>query len=217
MGFITNILQKTNDEIKARNKILTDRVKIQSENLKLQKEKLNLDKDLAMIQAFKLYNQHKETRPIQKSFLRKLSEMFRKPQDFLVRMELRNKEYASFIVNIDKPYFIYENSAYIIDSNFMEWDITHRMYWSFYHQDIAFPIKINVDVNTMKKELMKNEKLKEIYLTANPFTLLTYIKSEFIEKTARGGDLEKDIGFIKMMIIILIIAQVVSMILIYKK
>jgi hypothetical protein len=151
--------------------------------------------------------------------IHKLIDIFKpKPLEMLVRMKQRNGDKVTFIVDINKPYFFFEGGAYVVDERTQEWNATQRLYESFYHQDIAFPFREIIDVASVKKQLESSDQ-GDVDLSSNPYVLKKFIESEFVQKVAQGADINKELGFLKTMLIICLIgiAIIIIMFIVHMK
>jgi len=146
----------------------------------------------------------------QSLFTRWMGILFEKNAVYVV-MQLRNGDYDFFKTYVFNQVFNYEGKTYVVDTDKKCYIKRLKLYVFFYHQDISIPLSFNVDAEHTKGEIEKYQ--MDVDMMLNPETLKRFIESEFIQKVMRGADLGKDIGMIKMVVILNILIGVANFLL----
>jgi hypothetical protein len=136
---------------------------------------------------------------------------FQKRKLYLVIFQLRNGKYDMFTIATNKPYFIYREGEYYIDSDLVREDVNTGLNVLYYHQDCSMPFKITFNLDELLTDV-KNENIG-VEKAINPYSLKNFINSQVIEKVLKGQELTDDMKFLKMLVIINILVSGVAVVL----
>ena len=141
---------------------------------------------------------------------------FSKNQKILVNMKLHDGDTEQLVVKIeDNNTFNYKNSKYIVVEKFLHYNRSFKLWESNYHQDISIPILYNVDVIEIKKYLddpkVLDKDVIECLSNIEPSVLKTFSDSKVIIDSIQGHAISQIMGFIKMMLIIILIGVGISL------
>lgn len=125
---------------------------------------------------------------------------YQKSKYFLILMHTRNDKYFLFSVTTSEKYFIYQGGSYLLDTDLSRVDLHSGLSLLFYHQDSTIPLKVDVNLDDLLKNVDKTD--KGVTLALNPNSLQGFIKSQVIEKVLKGQELTDDMAFMKKLIII---------------
>ena len=142
---------------------------------------------------------------------------YKKRSLFLIMMQLRNGKYDQFVVSTSKKYFVRRSNLYLLDSDMVRQDVSSGYNVLYYHQDIAVPFKIEVNIQKLLDKVQNESEDKNITKALNPSSLRGFIESEVIEKVLKGQELTKEMDLIKKLLIISLILSGISVILILKQ
>jgi hypothetical protein len=138
----------------------------------------------------------------------KFRKKFQKKITYLIFMFLRNGKFSQFLVSTRSPSFEYMGGHYHINPDMGKYDIHSRYMMLVYHQDVAEPFDIKFNLEDLRRVLDKipDDIVKK---ALNPYSLIEFINSQVIEKVLKGGELEKDMRTIKLLIIVNLIITVI--------
>lgn len=171
----------------------------------------------------KILNEQKENKFLFKSFMDKLSfdylkeiykEFFKKKKMLLIEIHLPNNKTEMFTISTDKEYFIHDGGAYYIDNDFIKYDTHTKLSKLVYHKECAIPFLLEWNIDELKTALEKESENFE--LTINPRSLKQFINSNVIEKVLKGGELSKDMDFLKKLIVINVIISAIVLLIMAK-
>lgn len=186
---------------------------IKKDNAKLQNIIKTYKKDKVQFKAkemLKLYNQCKPKNMFDiKGHRNKLISKYKKTSAFLINMQLTNGNVMQFIVKITDGGFKFDKGFYIVDDEQKYYMTTSNMFALDYHEDLCFPIKRTIDINTIKDELTSSDDV-ELKTAINPVSLQYFMESSVIQKLLAGAELDSALKFIKIMVILIGIISLIS-------
>lgn len=136
-------------------------------------------------------------------------DFMKKKRLFLVLMAMDNGKYDLITISTSEKFFIYNKGAYLIDEDFFKYNTHTKTSFLFYHESCGIPFKIDFNIDELKEKLSQAEQNYD--LTINPRNLKGFINSQVIEKVLRGGELSKDLDFLKKLVLInLLVSAIVG-------
>jgi len=206
MGFFKSVEEK---ELRQLEK-LKELKKKQDERKKAKEEKLKAIENIKRLKASKAnyYNQLEKQGLIDfKYWGRKLKTMFSNPSYCVAVFFLDNGKVETQIKEIVGGIVRRGEASYIYDTDYISRHDPTNHNIVFYKENIALPLNIDFDMqqiyDTLKNtDLSVNNTTIDTEIAMNPYSLERYIKSEFIQKAMKGADLGKDLGFIKIFVML---------------
>jgi len=143
--------------------------------------------------------------------IREWKDKHRTTKTMMINMELRNGTHCHFLIILERPYFVFEESVYVIDDDYKYYCTSSKIYMLDYHQDCSLPIRRKFSLNDILSGIKSND--LEINNSVNPSTLRRVLDSHIIQSAVKGAELGEWIKFIKTMIIINVIGVILILIL----
>ena len=137
-------------------------------------------------------------------------------QKILVNMRLHDGDTEQFIVKIDdNNTFTYKNGKYIVVEKFLHYNRSFKLWEANYHQDISIPVLYDIDPIEIKKYLdnpkVVDKDVIECLSNIEPLVLKTFSDSKVIIDSIQGHAISQIMGFIKIMLIIILIGVGISL------
>lgn len=143
----------------------------------------------------------------------------KKGTEILVRIELKNGNFRSLIVNEEKGGLIYEDGLYLFDNVSKRFDIDNSMWFYYFHEDYSLPITFKLNKNVKKavlpidssipvneiKDLIESTQISQVEYASNPSALHRFMTSEVIKMVLQGVALDSVFRFLKIMSIIILV------------
>ena len=156
-------------------------------------------------EMLKLYNQSKPKNMFDiKGHKNKLISKYNKLSAFVINMQLTNGNVMQFIVKVTDGGFKFDKGFYIIDDEQKYYLATTNMYALDYHEELCFPIKRTIDINSIKDELIQSDDV-ELKTAINPVSLQSFMESSVIQKLLAGAELDNALKVIKWMVILIML------------
>jgi len=131
----------------------------------------------------------------------------------LVHFKLNTGDEEFHIVKVTKKRFLLYKKTYLVDTKYLTYNRTFKLFMATYHEDLALPIKQIIDVNSIKNGINNHKDYALVKSNVNPAILTEYSKSKVIQDTLQGHALTSVMGFLKVMAILTLIAIIIVLIL----
>jgi len=145
-----------------------------------------------------------------------------KSRIIIAQMTLLNGDVQFIPVEINEGAFVWRGKRYLVNSRYLHYNRTFKMYVGFYQEELSLPLNFVIDSLEIKKELNKKNMgdseltHTEVISNIDPVILETTIKSTVIQKVFAGAQMEDAMRFIKMGIIIIGIGTAIGLFLMLK-
>lgn len=197
------------DKERRKQEELKRRIKEQEAKLKVQREYKEQQEETK-----RMYNALRMKSLLDLSTLFTKIKLFFKGRDrMLIHMELTTGFHTQFVTTVKNNQFVYKGCSYIIDDEFKYYDLSAKMFALDYHQNINIPIQRKIPLNELKK-IVESAGITDVETAINPLTLKQFIESEVIQKVMKGAELDKVFSFIKLMLILIAVASVVTLLIV---
>jgi hypothetical protein len=133
----------------------------------------------------------------------------------LINMELRNGFHVHFQVTLSDKWFDYDDGRFIIDDTFKYYTISSGLWSLDYHQDCCIPLKRRVDVNEILQAVAESAEI-DTETSINPKSLKIFMESDIIQKIMQSAQMDAWIKFVKLMLIIIVAINAITLLLILK-
>ena len=142
----------------------------------------------------------------------------------LANMQLNTGDYESAIVRVQGKSFILYGKRYLVDDEKLYFNRTFKMWCLNYHEDLSIPVKkthafLPVDENIPAQEIKKElESTKiDVVNNINPKVLQDFTTSEVIQKVFQGQEMEGLFHFLKIMMILNLVASAGAIVLLFMR
>ena len=112
----------------------------------------------------------------------------------------------------NKTFKIY-NKLYLVNTKYLTYNRTLKMFMGTYHEDLSCPIKQIINVSDIKTQIDKNTKYASVSSNLDPAILRDFAKSKVIQDTLNGHALSSVMGFLKITSVIIILLTAINLIL----
>lgn len=141
-----------------------------------------------------------------------LKERLFKSVALIVRMELNNGNYRTFLQVIERDQsFKYNKRRYVFDSEKRYFDLDLQMYCINYHEALSVPIRQHIPVTKIKDTMKDME--SEIYNALDPLTLENLMESKIAEGMMKGQAIDDYLRKYGTLILFILVAVVTHLLL----
>jgi len=169
--------------------------------------------------ALKEFNKLKKNKPVdylkKRGFVRKILQSVTPGNKYLVKMQLNNGEIIFFVIKSQNKYFIYQNGAYVIEMTSCRKDKSTGLRMLEYIQGCSLPISLELKSSDIIKEL-DDGMHKDVEMSIDPSILKLFVEGTFVEKVMQGDALDKDLGLLRILMIITVVMELIILILVFK-
>ena len=130
-----------------------------------------------------------------------------------VYFKLNTGDEEFHLVTIKKKSFELYKKMYLVDTKYLTYNRTLKMFMGTYHEDISLPIKQIINVSDLKTKLEQKTKYAPVSSNINPEILKDFSKSKVIQDTLNGHALSSVMGFLKVTSVIIILLTALNLIL----
>ena len=198
------------------------------EKRKLQKDQvksklLNYDEELKKLvvdrEALTEFNNLKKCKEVnylkKRGWVRKLMQLVIPGNKYLVKMQLNNGEIVFFIIKTQHKYFVYQNGAYVIEMTSCRKDKGTGLRMLEYIQGCSLPIDLQLKASDIIREIDDGQH-KDVEMSIDPAILKLFVEGTFVEKVMQGDALDKDLGLLRILMIITVVMELIILILVFK-
>lgn len=139
----------------------------------------------------------------------KIGRMFKKKAEIvLIHMELENGTFKTFYVGEDVG-FHFNDGYYIFDYTLRSYNVDLAMYQYFYAEGFSLPLRITFDLPKVRNAVKSTNDLgADVEYSLNPRTLRQFIDNSIIQEIYKGGDLDKTLRRVFIVVCIILVCVI---------
>jgi len=126
-------------------------------------------------------------------------------QLILCNLELNTGDHEIIPVKVVGKSFTIYGKRYLVNEEFLYFNRTFKMWYGDYHEDCSIQIQRKLPAQEIKQKLQDMQ--LEVVNNVNPKILEEFTTSEVIQKVFQGQEMEGIFRFLKIMVILILIAS----------